>query len=521
MAVFSQAGGAAATAATLLVFLVFKAERRLRFGPIAGRRELLQAGTVLFGLGSGLGLWFLDYGDGASSHGRTWPWTPAFWRSLSNQVSYGFGYTGDSIGWGLVCLALVVVPVVAALCWGRRRNEESTWAVAAIVCGVLAILVAIAFGRGALKGPRYFQFVAMLPPFTFLAWAGLLRTRRELVTISGLTLWLVCWFGYRDHWSFEVYRETQERRLQDQESVRAYYHGTGPVPTQLILKPRPVARYLENALRAQISAARRLGLPDSTPPADRPDGGQAPIGFWNLDRSRHEISGWALDPDTPTTPIVVLVEGHSSPPWDGLLGSVRASSPRPEVQRATGYPGDHGFRFSLPTAEGSQLPSISVLAIDSQTGARQALTLGSLRVEAQVPAGVPIGFLNAVDGDGRAVGWALDPDPHGGAIVVHFYADGPSAKRGGTYLGRVLTDRPRLDVRALTGRSGDYGFSFPIPRTFADCREHRLWAFAIDPEGSRNPRLRGSGLRFRLGACESSAAEPASGDDGDATHGRE
>lgn len=80
------------------------------------------------------------------------------------------------------------------------------------------------------------------------------------------------------------------------------------------------------------------------------DDGQVPIG-WLDGTDNNVVSGWALDPDTAQGPISVHLY------FDGMAGScgtgcrvvgVTANLPRPDVNRVTGHPGDHGFAIAIP-----------------------------------------------------------------------------------------------------------------------------------------------------------------------------
>src|SRR5437016_3777423 len=75
---------------------------------------------------------------------------------------------------------------------------------------------------------------------------------------------------------------------------------------------------------------------------------QLPIGWLDVVTPDYRLVGWTLDPDSPEQNLDVhfYVDG---PAGRGVLvGAVVANLPRPDVNNATGYPGDHGFSFAIP-----------------------------------------------------------------------------------------------------------------------------------------------------------------------------
>jgi hypothetical protein len=98
-------------------------------------------------------------------------------------------------------------------------------------------------------------------------------------------------------------------------------------------------------------------------------------------------------------------------------------------------------------------------------------TLGS-------PSDAPaIGYLDGIDAQGVAHGWALTPARVPGPTDVAFYADGP--KGTGRLAGAITADRPRSDVNRATGFLGDHGFDFTIPDFLRDGNAHQLYAYAL------------------------------------------
>lgn len=72
--------------------------------------------------------------------------------------------------------------------------------------------------------------------------------------------------------------------------------------------------------------------------------GRSPIGSLDsLNSTNGLVSGWSLDSDRPYLPTSVhfYIDGT-------FAGSASATIPRPDVNQATGYLGDHGFNFTIP-----------------------------------------------------------------------------------------------------------------------------------------------------------------------------
>jgi len=74
-----------------------------------------------------------------------------------------------------------------------------------------------------------------------------------------------------------------------------------------------------------------------------------PIGFFDTaDTLSNGCTGWTIDPDLSTQSLDVhfYIDG---PAGQGqFAGSATANFPRPDVNVVTGYPGDHGFKWTVP-----------------------------------------------------------------------------------------------------------------------------------------------------------------------------
>ncbi|HEY4493283.1 MAG TPA: hypothetical protein VJB98_01550 [Candidatus Paceibacterota bacterium] len=84
-----------------------------------------------------------------------------------------------------------------------------------------------------------------------------------------------------------------------------------------------------------------------------------------VDQGTGKVWGWALDPDAPTKSIAVHFYANG-PAGSGLLiGSATANIARPDVNKVTKYPGNHGFSWQLPDRYKIGYHQIYAYAIDT------------------------------------------------------------------------------------------------------------------------------------------------------------
>jgi hypothetical protein len=189
-----------------------------------------------------------------------------------------------------------------------------------------------------------------------------------------------------------------------------------------------------------------------------------------------QVSGWALDPDTPAAIDVQLnVNGR-------YKSTVRADRGRPDVGAA--YPASgsgHGFSTTLVLPPATYQVCAYALNVLGGTTAKPRLGCFAVKVPASVS---PKGNLDEVTRSGGylvARGWAYDPDVPTTSIDVHFYVDG----RWG---GLVKADQSRPDVAAAFRGAGEaHGYTgyLPVP-----AGRHTVCAYGIDTGRAVNPLLR-------------------------------
>lgn len=78
---------------------------------------------------------------------------------------------------------------------------------------------------------------------------------------------------------------------------------------------------------------------------------QQVIGVFDVAHPEQGCQGWALDPDNPNASITIHFYANkpAGRPGSVFIGSTVADISRPDVNIATGYPGNHGFNWELPT----------------------------------------------------------------------------------------------------------------------------------------------------------------------------
>jgi hypothetical protein len=116
------------------------------------------------------------------------------------------------------------------------------------------------------------------------------------------------------------------------------------------------------------------------------------------------------------------------------------------------------------------------------------------------PSYVPMGWLDVINADGVAYGWACDPNNFWAPLEIHFYVDGP-AGYGGTFIGAATANGWREQgVADMCGGNPYHGFAFTLPDSVRNGVQRSLYAYAINiGPWAHNPMLDGSPKSFTLG----------------------
>ncbi len=173
-------------------------------------------------------------------------------------------------------------------------------------------------------------------------------------------------------------------------------------------------------------------------------------------RATADVTGWAVDPDAPSSAVTISVVSHSAA-GDTTLGELPANVDVPAL--ATSFPGvgiDHGFGAALPATPGPQ--NICAVATTVTTG--HTVQLGCQSV---VITGAIIGSFDTLRQSGTnltATGWGSDQAAPTAVLETTIEITGPQGTRTLT----VPADVRRTDVaRAFPAMGADHGFSIVVP----------------------------------------------------------
>ncbi len=203
------------------------------------------------------------------------------------------------------------------------------------------------------------------------------------------------------------------------------------------------------------------------------------------------ISGWAYDPDSPSTSINVAIyaDGH------GLMG-VHASLPRPDVNSSRHITGNHGFSASFTASSGRHTYTVFAMNIGNGSGNPQ---IGGRAIVVNAGS-APIGHLERCDPAGDSTylsGWAFDRDVPSTSIGVAIYQDDKPVMG-------IHASLPREDVNSAYGITGNHGFSASFKTTPG---AHNYKVYAVNAGGGSGNTLIGNHSTVVRGAA--GAEQPA------------
>jgi hypothetical protein len=251
LALYSFSAGAVFSIVCLCFFAIYLMGNYLR-RTLSGTETISCLAVGCGIIGSALFAWFYGYQKPPHHPELVFPSTTKFWEYFLNLVGFGFGFDSSSAVtgtlMGAVCLACVLLPVLALLIRRETRWAPATWTVAAGTASILAILAAITMGRAnlwELNESRYNEFAFMLIPYGTLAWWLALRGR-PIRPVIVILLWLFCLAGYWDKRSFAVYQEVNRQRIAEQECVAGCVKGDGTCSCPSTFD-RPLNDFLDRA----------------------------------------------------------------------------------------------------------------------------------------------------------------------------------------------------------------------------------------------------------------------------------
>lgn len=161
------------------------------------------------------------------------------------------------------------------------------------------------------------------------------------------------------------------------------------------------------------------------------------------------VSGWALDPDTPTTPIVVDLQVGST--W------YIPTADQPSPAAAAAYPTAgtaHGFAGTYQTAGGP----VTVCAYPRNSGVGPAVNLGCQTVTVAATGAAPRGQVTSLTTSPNTVsvaGWALDDDALTSPVTLDVQLNSTWSV--------VVADQPSDATAQISGAGTNHGFSMKLP----------------------------------------------------------
>ena len=224
-------------------------------------------------------------------------------------------------------------------------------------------------------------------------------------------------------------------------------------------------------------------LPCTYPP--NPDN-HPPIGSFDA-ADCDIIGGWAFDPDSSSTSIVVEIYANGPEGIGTRIFSGATTGLRPDVNAAYGITGNHGFTIFTPQSlKDGGTHEIWVYAQDSTTHQNTLFDnrkfLNTATCATPPTNNPPQGVLDVADCT-RIAGWATDSDTPNSAVLIDIYLDGPAGS--GQFIATITANQSRSDV-------GAHAFDIPTPAQFKGTASHTIYVYAIDTARITNAHLIGS-----------------------------
>lgn len=229
LAIYSLSSGLVSAVVLLFVFCGFKLMRLTRVDQKQRKHEIFQLLTVTLILLTAIFLWFVDYRSVVNHPYFSFPTTVQFWQHFLNVIALGFGFTLPSIVPGFVCLGIIISPIVINLWRSRAQMPSSTWAVYAVILGILATVCSISIARASFgvaqsKSSRYAEFGMLLIPFTVLAWRTLFQEDARKRELSTALLGVFLFSSFLGDWSlFSTYQADAAERRKGLQCIERFY----------------------------------------------------------------------------------------------------------------------------------------------------------------------------------------------------------------------------------------------------------------------------------------------------------
>lgn len=200
-----------------------------------------------------------------------------------------------------------------------------------------------------------------------------------------------------------------------------------------------------------------------------------PLGTVDGFDANGNVKGWVVDANFPDRQLAIMVLVDGVPPWPNTPWGV-ANYPRPDVNTATGLPGNHGFQIWLPDARDGKPHTVQVFVKDAAGNTSEVP--GSPKTFKMA---LPVGAIDGIGYDGRVSGWTYDPDTPAASVAYSILIDNNDPWQWWSY--RYSANLPRPDVNAAFGITGAHGFDFVLPAKYRDGKSHWVQIAAYDTGG--------------------------------------
>ncbi|MFI8774639.1 CHAP domain-containing protein [Gordonia sp. NPDC062954] len=199
------------------------------------------------------------------------------------------------------------------------------------------------------------------------------------------------------------------------------------------------------------------------------------------------VRGWAYDADNSGSSIEVHAYAGGHAGTAGAVGrALRANVARPDVNKAFGIGGNHGFDLTFDPRRYGSIP-VCLYAINIGDGGNVLLGCPAVRIADPHPKGVLDEVSVVASNQVRVRGWSFDPDASGTSVKVHIYV-GPQPGQPGAKAIAVTANGSRPDVNRAYGISGRHGFDHRV--TVSSPRGKKVCAYAINiHRGVTNPAI--------------------------------
>ncbi|MBO0778241.1 MAG: hypothetical protein J2P37_05365 [Ktedonobacteraceae bacterium] len=221
-----------------------------------------------------------------------------------------------------------------------------------------------------------------------------------------------------------------------------------------------------------------------------------PSGYLDSASANGILTGWALAPRHPEQAVTVQVYVDGLISKGGkLIATLQANGSRDDINKTTGYSGNHGFSWLLPELYADGKHTFYLYVVDPDGGPRRLV--GGAPKNLSSKSAKSYGQVDGISSDGKVTGWALSPEAPLQALTVYVYADG-SASKGGKLIGTIQANQPSADANQESGYGGDHGFSWQLPGKYR-LDKHTFYLYVFNPgwkHGIAKSLLRGSPVVF-------------------------